>query len=404
MSVNPNPNLLTSRGGPFAQTRTGVVVGEASADTVIILVGGTQFPARYLASYVPVAGDLVAISLQDSSWMVYGRIAGQGSNQVAGGSFENDPIGSTPDGWTLYDVAGLSAVDVREREGAPSGNQVAAVYPLAPAATSLLYSPPISVAPGQVWDLGAFVGGDYEVGATPDADADLVALWFANTTNLYPTTSAADTLVASLTDVTQLPPFTGMSGSVTVPTGAVVMRVALRSTLTTGQALEWDFVTARPRQEGSGAGPRGALAFEPISVSTGAVTTTETVGITTDPITFEPGRAYKVEAAGFVQSSAGGDTVRIRVKLNGTGGQGLIDTFGTMLINGANGMWTFSHDRIFRVAPGSAPITDVLVMTYNRNSGAGNVFLGATSANPAYLHVLDIGPESPLYTGARTIV
>lgn len=402
--VNPNPALLAARNGPFSQIRTGTVLGEASADTVIVLVAGSQFPARYISSYVPVAGDLVALSLQDASWMVLGRIAGQGANAIVGGSFEDDPIGATPDGWTLYDLTGLSAVDVRERDGAPSGNQVAAVSAVGAVAVSYLYSPPIPVAPGQVWELGAFVGGEYPTGVTPDADAALVALWFSNATNLYPTTSAADTLVAELTDVVQVQPFSGLSGSVTVPTGAVMMRVALRSSLTTDQTLEWDLVTARPRQEGSGAGPRGALEFESIVASAPAVTTTETVGLTTAPVTFEPGRAYKVEAAGYVQSSVSGDSVRIRVKLNGTGGQGLIDSFSGWVINGANGMTTFYSERIFRVAPGSAPITDVVVMTYVRQTGTGNVFLGATSANPAYIHIVDLGPESPLYTGARTIV
>jgi hypothetical protein len=402
--VNPNPVALAAAPGPRAENRTGVVVGSASADTVTVVVAGTQIPARFLDDYFPADGDLVSVMRQDSSWLVLGRIGGQGGNEVSGGSFEDDPIGMPPTDWTLYNLSSISVAIVSERADAPGGSQVARVFPVSGGlAESYLYSPPISVVPGEQWALGAFVGADYDPGATFDASASLVALWFANASDLYPTTVSADTTVATLAGVSQLPPFNGMSGIVNVPAGAAVMRVALRSSVSDLQALEWDLVTARLRRIAPEP-PLGVLAFEPRATSAGAVTTTETVAITTAQITFRPGRAYRVQAKGYVQSSVSGDSVRIRVKLTNTAGQGLIDTFSGMVINGANGMTTFTQEGVFRVAPGNAPINAPLVMTYVRQTGTGNVFLGATSANVAHILVEDIGPQAPLYVGARTIV
>jgi hypothetical protein len=72
-----------------------------------------------------------------------------------------------------------------------------------------------------------------------------VALWFANATNLYPTTSSADTLVTNDLDIPQYPPFRSLFQNVTVPAASPFMRVALRSTLAAGQGLVWDNVIAR---------------------------------------------------------------------------------------------------------------------------------------------------------------
>ncbi len=113
----------------------------------------------------------------------------------------------------------------------------------AQASVHYLYSSPIAVNSGEVWSLSAFVGGDYGGGAQT-ADAALVALWFANATNLYPTTSSADSVVTTYVDVPQYPPFQALSGNVTAPVSGF-MRLALRSTLAAGQALVWDNAIAR---------------------------------------------------------------------------------------------------------------------------------------------------------------
>lgn len=400
MPVNPNPQILQAQNGPFSQLRTGLVAS-ATEQNVVVVVGGTSFTAQALDTYSPAEGDLVAVLRQDATWLVLGRIAGQGPNEVLNPSFESTPVGLQPSEWTLYDVSGTSEMSVVSRPGAPGGTRTLQVRPNSGGTdVSIVYSSPIDVVPGEVWNLAAYVGGQYEEFVAPTADSDLMALWFANETNLYPTTSATDTVVASVADVTQLPPFTGMSGTVTVPSGAAVMRVGLRSTLDPNQALEYDLVTARRVGERAG---EGFISYTSRTTNTAGVTTTHTVGFGTPLTTFHPGRAYKVHAKGFVQSSVANDTVRIRILKDTTAGQGFIDTFDGLEIHGANGMTTFNHENIFRVAPAGPAVTASLVMTYVRNTGTGTVFIGATSANPAYIELHDVGDYNS-YPGANVLV
>jgi hypothetical protein len=96
---------------------------------------------------------------------------------------------------------------------------------------------------GDIWSIAAFVGGEYN-GGVQTADAKIDAMWFANLTDLYPTVSSASINVATSVDVPQHPPYKVIAGTVTAPVSGF-MRVGLRSTLSAGQALVWDSVTAR---------------------------------------------------------------------------------------------------------------------------------------------------------------
>lgn len=389
-----NPLILAAVNGPFSQLRTGTIAS-ATLDTVVVVVGGTSFKAQAIDSYTPVEGDLVTVLRQDATWLVLGRLSGQGPSEVTDGSFEDSPPGLLPVDWNLYNVSGVSTAVVVVRDGAPGGTQTLRVFPAAGGTNvSLVYSDPIDVVPGETWNLSAYVGGDYEETAAHTADADLIALWFANDTNLYPTTSVADSVVASLADVTQLPPFTGISGPVTVPVGAAVMRVALRSSVTTGQALEWDFVTAREASAGEDRSPRGHINFTAINADTAPTVGTATA-ITTPDITFLPGRAYRLAAKGHVVSSVAGDTVRIRLVKSATS---VLDTFGAIQIASTNGSSGFYFETIV-INAGATTLTGPVSMTYARNTGTGNVFVGASAQNPSYIEVLDIGPASS-YSGA----
>lgn len=383
--ASADASLLAAEDGPYAQIRTGIIAG-ATADTATVLVGGSTFPCRVLSSYAAAQGDLVAVVRQDSSWLVLGRIEGQGPNMVPTGSFENQPVGVLPDGWTLYDQRGLSSAAVQSLPGAPSGDHVLTVTPSSTPAASYVYSPPIQVAPGQVWDLGAFVGAQYDVGALPQADASLVALWFSNTTNLYPTTSSADTVASQLTDVTQIPPFTGLSGQVIVPAGTTVMRVAVHSVVDSGQALSWDFITARQRTASTDQG-RGLVNFTS-GVTDGAPATANTVYLTTAPISFLPGRAYRIVVKGHAVSSVAGDSVRIRVFKNSVS---ILDSFGALEIHSAAGSSGFHYETIVRNLTSNV-VTGPLELTYARNTGTGNVFIGGSAQNPSYVRTHDVGP------------
>ena len=396
--VQINPQVIAAQGGPWAQVRTGTVVS-GTADNLVILVGGTSFRAQAIESYNPVPGDLVPVIRQDATWLVLGRLPGSGPNEVCNFSFETGAVNVAPPLWTLYNITGNSSVTTVPRGGAPGGGQVARVVPLAAGTSeSYLYSCPIEVSPGQRWDLSAYVGALYTDGVSPDADADLVALWFANDTNLYPTTSSADTTVASLDDVTALPPFTGISGTVTVPTGTSVMRVALRSSLVADQALEWDFVTARLVTEGQ-TSPQGLGLIDFTAITSDTAPTVGTLtAFSTPALTFQPGRAYRIAMRFYAQSSVSGDTVRVRGVIGATA---VIDSFGAVRINSTAGNSSAYFETIVRVT-GTAPVVSDIDMTYARNTGTGNVFIGASATLPAYIEVQDIGPADR-YPGATAL-
>lgn len=244
--VNVAAGVVAAENGPFAQIRTGVV-SSATANQIIVNVGGSSVPASWVAPFgvvnpaPPVLGDLVVVVRQDASWTVLGRVAGAGANQVVNSSFEIATTGDFPDGWFTAQLTGTSVVSVQEFAAAPDGENIVLVTTDSATATHYLYSSPIPVATGEQWAVSAYVGGD---GALT-ADAALFGLWFANATDLYPTTSAADTSIATLANVPQSPPFQTLSGIVTIPAATTHMRVAVRSAITPDSPLRWDLVLAR---------------------------------------------------------------------------------------------------------------------------------------------------------------
>lgn len=243
---NSTAQVIASRPGPFAQMRTGTVVS-FTANVAVISVGGSQFEAAYLQGTTLVVGTLVACLNQDGSWLVLGRIAGVGVNLLAAGnpSFENSPPGSFPVDWFFANISGNGVPVVQQTLTAPDGDQVASVISGdALASTSYLYSQPINVTAGDQFTVSVFAGGQYSTTDLPEADAAVVALWFANNTNLYPTTSSADIVVATATDLVQAPPYTSIGGTITAPVTGF-MRIALRSTVIATQTVLWDQVILR---------------------------------------------------------------------------------------------------------------------------------------------------------------
>jgi hypothetical protein len=243
--TNLVPTLVASQGGPYAQMRTGTVVS-FTTNQVRVSAGGSTFTAAYLKGTVLAAGSLVACLSQGGSWLVLGVLAGVGDNLLAAGnpSFEDSAPGTFPALWFQANLSGVSTITVVSDTSAPTGSQVAAVGGSVVGTQSYLYSQPIAVTSGEQFTLSAFAGGDYQPGDAHTADAALVALWFANATNLYPTTSAVDTTVSTATDLVQAPPYTSLGGTVTAPVTGF-MRVALRSTTEATQRVRWDGVIVR---------------------------------------------------------------------------------------------------------------------------------------------------------------
>jgi hypothetical protein len=229
-----------------AEMLTGTVVA-VSATTLTVLIRNTSTSCAYLrvaAAQAPVVGDLVAVLRQDSTYLALGAIAGVGGNQIANFSFEQDgQMLGVPTSWNVAAIAGAGAVQTIATGYAPAGTYELGVFSAA-AADTYVYSNAIAVAVGQTWAVSALASAVYPSGA-PTADAALYGLWFANSTNLYPTTSAADTLIAQVNDVGPDAAHSTVSGVVTVPAGAAFMRVATRSISGAGITMLWDVAIAR---------------------------------------------------------------------------------------------------------------------------------------------------------------
>jgi len=230
-SVSPRPGTY----------RVGTV-SAVSSTTLDVVVGGTTITAAYLHSYAAVEGDLVVVGNQDASWIVLGKQAGVGPNLVENGGFEADgETPGVPSDWFLYDESGTATTQVLSVTDAPSGDFVLQVNPDTGARTTVMYSQPWPVNPGETYALSAFAGGvDDSTG-----DIELHLLCFAGPTDLMPTTTA-DVTAASVNDVAQPAPYTSISGTAVVPAGASLFaRAGLRSVLATGVGMQWDFVVGR---------------------------------------------------------------------------------------------------------------------------------------------------------------
>lgn len=138
---------------------------------------------------------------------------------------------------------------------------------------------------------------------------------------------------------------------------------------------------------------RGWFDFQAITASSGGVTVTESIAYSSSTVSFRDQRAYRVSIKGYVQSNTANDTVRLRIRKNSTAGQQLYDSFTGLIVTAANVQTAYNAEIIIRNVSG-ATITDFLVVTYLRGSGAGTVFVGANATNPAWIRIEDIGPAS----------
>jgi hypothetical protein len=248
MAVQGQNQQLASLPDRFTYMRTGRVV-TVNPFFALVDVGGTQLPAAYVRQSEPEIGDVVAILRQFATWMIVGTSSASGENLVQNPSFEEAGTDSKPTGWTQYNITNtssweaVSADDAIDQDG---GDRVLEVWgPTALTGTSYVYSAPIGVEPGQTAQLSAYVNGFYPADNPNTTDVSLRALWFANATNLYPTTSEPDSTIASITNIAENEVMTLLSGSVTVPPLAVFMRVGLRTVVSPNAGAHWDFVTAR---------------------------------------------------------------------------------------------------------------------------------------------------------------
>lgn len=250
MAVNGVSQQLSDMMTRFTFLRTGIVTEQIDPFAATVNVGGTLIRAAYVRQSKPVSGDVVAVLRQNSTWFIVGTTTSSGDNLVSNPSFEDLLTdGSTPSLWTLYQVSGNSGMTAPIADDAVDGDRVIEVTAQAGGAgTSIVYSAPIAVTAGQVIEISAYANGFYNSDDSPTNDLTLLALWFANETDLYPTTSAADSTIDTETNIPEQETMRIMSGTVTVPGAGVYLRVGLRTAVSaaaTGTGAHYDFITAR---------------------------------------------------------------------------------------------------------------------------------------------------------------
>lgn len=242
-----------------SQIRLGQVVSYNASAISVRLSGGDVQRFAYLRTYEPILGETVAVARQGSGWIVMGGLAAMPpDNPVLNPSFESDPDGTTPpSNWGIYQAGAFSpTVDVQGSTGLVYADGARAVEvrntTSAFSGITYIYSAPIPVQPGQRWSASALFSSDVgSTGAAEPADVSVLLTWYANATDVYPTTAATDTVLGS--DGTPLGEMSMWrtlragfedTGSV-VPANATHMRVALL-TVTRGDSsfVRYDRVVA----------------------------------------------------------------------------------------------------------------------------------------------------------------
>lgn len=245
MAVNGIPRQLSDMQSKYSFLRTGKVT-LVDPFAVSVTVGGTSLRAAYVRQSAPSVGDVVAVTRQGASFFVVGTSSASGDNLVRNPSFEELDDTGEPAEWQFTVATNLSTFEVAQDERAVDGDVCAKVFnPGSANSVSRLYSGAIAVAEGAQLELSCYANGLYPSGDPDTTDVQLQALWFANATDLYPTTSAADTTAATLTDITEDDTMQIMQGTVTVPSGAVFVRVGMRTAADAQTGASYDFVTCR---------------------------------------------------------------------------------------------------------------------------------------------------------------
>jgi hypothetical protein len=231
--------------------------------------GGTLVAMPYLRGYQPLLGDLVTCVNQGAVWFCVGPATGSPpDNAVVNPSFETSGTGSMASGWGAYhdpSSTATASVTVQNVFGSSTvdGSQCLRVGVTRVGVTDpqfsfdSIYSSPIAVTPGDRWSAAAHVQRQDDTQAVTPASviAGVFLSWYSNNTDVYPTTSAANS-AQSIVAIDNAPGW-ALLGAATSPTGITVpgaanfMRVILYSEILfplsfiSTAPLYWDLVIAR---------------------------------------------------------------------------------------------------------------------------------------------------------------
>lgn len=245
-----------------SQIRTGMVVDYSETAISVRFAGGDVADFPYVRNYNPIIGEQVILAANGSAWIVIDGLAGMppfglptadvpSANPVTNGGFEGG--GGSVTGWGKVDFAGATTLAVAFADPPIEGVACGEVSSATVNVNTVVYSGAIPVGVGQRWSADCYL----RTGAPSSGSsviASLMLTWYANDTNVYPTTVASDTVVsfqempAPQNIWSLFKPFPGTTAGYAVPAGATHMRVAvqhLTSDATQVASLFIDRVVAR---------------------------------------------------------------------------------------------------------------------------------------------------------------
>lgn len=235
-----------------SQIRVGQVLDYDQGSVTVRLAGDAVADFPYLRSYQPLVGEMVLLAANGSAWIVIDGLAGMPpENPVVNAGFED----ATTSPWGKVDLAGATTLGQTEPDPAIEGATCAYLTSNTLATDTVVYSGPIAVTPGDRWTADCAVRTEGSGLGASSTSAELMLTWYANDTNVYPTTSASDSSISVQALTSPMPYWTLLrrpprpSGAPlgwvpTVPAAGGFMRVAVRFG-GSGSPLASDFLLDR---------------------------------------------------------------------------------------------------------------------------------------------------------------
>lgn len=243
---------------PDATTvRMGMVTGYG-AETITVAISDSD--ALVDAAFVmpgprPMLGEPVAVLKQGNQWLVLNSLSPMDpTNPVLNPSFELDDPGTlVPTSWNQYEIgvnsSTVSVVSLPPHQSLHGPRSMSLTATLTVA--TVMTSAPIPVSLGQRWTANAWIEGFAKWPIFVVAGA-IILTWYANDTDLYPTTAAASsaTFTQNAPDTWLAIQTVGDERGIPVPDGVTHMRVACYTNIQADSAggtgtVRWDRVVAR---------------------------------------------------------------------------------------------------------------------------------------------------------------
>jgi hypothetical protein len=145
---------------------------------------------------------------------------------------------------------------------------------------------------------------------------------------------------------------------------------------------------------------RGLLDYTSVQAST-ALAAGEAIGITSDTVDFEVGRAYEVTLHYRGSGNTANDAVGFRIRRTNLAGTSLYDSLDTHNLRAASAIVNGEVSQICVNTTG-ATLSTVLVGTVYRRAGAGTVQWFANASNLSWIRIKDVGAATD-YPNAKAL-